>query len=324
MCIRDSFDTVPLNRGTSTPDVNKAANGQANTSATPKPVETKTVPHIVSLETPDPMTVVFKVGSPELRHQLLSNLVTIPIIPEGTVAQQKDSPIGSGPFKFVNFDASQSSVELAGNPDYWEGPPKIQKLRVKNIPDANSLQAELQTGGVDIAPNPSNLLPDSVKSLGANPNLKVEQSDGSNLQYLVFNTQLPPLDNVKVRQAIGYAVDRQKIISDLLLNQARIAHSILPPESWAYVPGTEYTYDPERARRLLKEAGYTNQEIVFKYSSQSAYVNNYSQVIQNALTSVGLNVRIETMERNTIVDQLAKGQVPVSYTHLTLPTNREV
>ena len=310
------FDTEPVDAGTAAANRQGAANTVA---AAPK---TKSVAHITSIETPSPNTVVFTVTKPSLKNQLLSNLVAIPIIPEGTIAQQKDHPVGSGPFKFESYDVGQNTIDFSGYADYWEGAPKIQKLKLKTVADANSLQAELQTGRVDIAPNPSNLPPDSIKSLSNEPNLKVEQSNGSNVQYLVFNVQLPPLDNVKVRQAIGYAVDRQKIVTDLLFDQARIANSILPPESWAYSPGVDYSYNPERARQLLKEAGYNNQEIVFKYSSGNSYVNNYSQVIQNALTAVGLNVRIETMERNTIVDQLARGQVQM-YTGIWVGGNQD-
>jgi peptide/nickel transport system substrate-binding protein len=165
------FDTVPVGKAATEP-APPQANASSN-AAPPKPVETKTVAHITSLETPDPKTVIFKVGRPALANQLLSNLVAIPMIAEGTVGQQKEQPMGTGPFKFVSFDASQNIVELAGNADYWEGAPKVQKLKLKTVADANSLQAELQTGGVDIAPNPNNLLPDSIRSLGASPNLKV-------------------------------------------------------------------------------------------------------------------------------------------------------
>lgn len=292
------FDTVPATE----PD-RSAPNANANTGEQ----KTKTVPHITSIVTPDPKTVVFTVTRPALKNQLLSNLVAIPIIPEGTVAQQKDSPVGSGPFKFVGFDASQNIVELAGNAEYWDGAPKIQKLRVKTVTDANSLQAELQTGGVDVAPNPSNLPPDSIRSLGQSGNLKVEQSPGSNIQYLVFNTQSPQLNNAKIRQAIGYAVDREKIIRELLFDQAKIAHSILPEQSWAYTPGVSYTFDIAKAKQLLQEAGYKGEPIIFKYSSGNAYVNNYAQVIQSSLTAAGINVQIETLEVNTIRTQLAQG-----------------
>lgn len=311
------FDTVTVEKTDTSPAPQNAniqpavpkpldnTNAQAKAPAEPK---TKRVPHIVSIQTPDPKTVIFTVTRPALRNQLLSNLVAIPIIPEGTVAQQKDNPVGSGPFKFVAFDASQNIIELAANTDYWDGAPKIPKLRVKTVTDANSLQAELQTGGVDIAPLPSNLPPDTLKAMGGNANLKVDQFDGSNIQYLVLNTQSPPLNNVKIRQAIGYAIDRQKIVTQLLFDQAKIASSILPPGSWAYAAGTQYNYDQNKAKQLLKEAGYKNEPIIFKYGSGNAAVNQYSQVIQSALTDIGLNVQIETLEVNTIRQQLAQGQ----------------
>lgn len=302
------FDTVPF-----APDSASTLPGtkpeNSNTPAVPQ--KTRRVPHIVSLETPDAKTVVITVARPALRNQLLSNLVAIPIIPEGSVAAQKDTPIGSGPFKFAGFDASQNVVELDANTEYWDGPPEVPKMRVKTVTDANSLQAELQTGGVDIAPLPSNLPPDTLKGIQTAGNLNVEQFDGSNIYYLVFNTQSAPLDNPKIRQAIGYAVDRQRIVTDLLFNQAKLANSILPPQSWAYSAGTEYRLDPARARQLLQEAGYKNEPITFKYGSGNAAVNQYAQVIQNQLNDVGLNVRIETLEVNTIRQQLAQGQYQV-------------
>ncbi len=272
-------------------------------------IDEKKVPQIVAIETPDDKTVVFKINRPSLKNQLLSNLVAIPIIPEGTVGQQKNQPVGSGPFKFVGFDATQNLVELAANSDYWDGgAPKIQKLRVKSVADANSLQAELLSGGVDIAPLPTNLSPDTIKSLEQNPNLKVEKFDGSNIQYLGFNTQSPPLNNVKIRQAIGYGIDRQKIVTDLLQGLATVSNSILPARSWAYSDGTKYTYDPEKSKQLLQEAGYKNEPITFKFSSGNAAVNQYAQVIQNSLNNVGLNIQIATLEPNTLRDQLSKGE----------------
>jgi len=301
--------------GSPAANVNAAEN--ANTE-----VKTKRIPHIVSIETPDPKTVVFTVATPALRHQLLSNLVAIPIIPEGSVAEQKDHPVGTGPFKFVSFDKSQNIVEFAANENYWEGAPHVKKLRVKTVQDANSLQAELQTGGVDIAPNPSNLPPDALKSLGSMPNLKVDQFDGSNIQYIVFNAQSAPLDKVKVRQAIGYAIDREKIISELLLGQAKVANSILPESSWAYTPGTQYSYNPAKAKQLLQEAGYKGEPVVFKYGSSNVAVNNYSQAIQSSLNAVGLNVQIETMEVNVLRKQLAQGQFQM-YTGIWIGGNQD-
>jgi peptide/nickel transport system substrate-binding protein len=324
------YDTVPVDKtaapnpapvptaasntvASSAPDKKTEVPTDANkkTEANTKPAEepkTQRIAHITSVETPDAKTVVINIQRAALRNPLFSSLVAIPIVPEGSIDQQKESPVGSGPFKFVSFDASQNVVELAANADYWEGVPKAAKLRLKTVTDATSLQAELQSGGVDIAPNPSNLPPDMLKALSSNPNLKLEQSDGSNIQYLVFNTQLPPLNNSKVRQAIGYAIDRQKIVNDLLLGQAKVANSVVPEQSWAYTPGTVYTFDPAKAKQLLKEAGYTKEEVVFKFGAGNAATISYAQVIQNALNDVGINVRIETLEVNVIRTQLAQGQ----------------
>ncbi len=271
-------------------------------------VDKKRVAHIVSLEIPDAKTVVFAVGRPALKNQLLSNLVAIPIIPEGTAEQQKSQPVGSGPYKFVSFDQSQNIVELAAHADYWEGSPKALKVRLKTVTDASALQAELQTGGVDLAPVPSNLPPDTLVTLGKAANLKVEQFDGSNIQYVGLNTQSPPLNNAKIRQAIGYAIDREKLIKELLFGQAKIASSVLPTESWAYSPGTQYSYDPAKAKQLLQEAGYKNEPIKFKYAASNAAFGQYAQAIQSSLAQVGLNVQIETLDPGTLRQQLAQGQ----------------
>ena len=271
-------------------------------------VDGKQIAHINSLETPDPKTVIFTVGRPALSNQLLSNLVAIPIIAEGTSEQQKSNPVGTGPFKFVAFDQSQNTIDFESFPQYFEGAPKFAKLRVKTVTDASGLQAELQTGGVDIAPAPSNMPPDTLKLLGDNANLKVEQFDGSNIQYIGLNTTSAPLDDPKIRQAVGYAIDRDKLIKELLSGQAKIASSILPAGSWAYSPGTQYNFDPEKSRALLKEAGYKNEPIKFKYSSGNAAFNSYAQAIQSSLSEVGLNVQIETLDPGTLRTQLAQGQ----------------
>ena len=150
----------------------------------------------------------------------------------------------------------QNIVELEKFNDYFEGAPAIEKIQIKALPDANAMQAELKSQIVDLAPGVVNLAPDTFQTLGQDPNLKVEKFDGSNIQYLGLNTQSEPLNNVKVRQAIAYAINREKIINDLLLGQATIAHSILPEGLWAFNAGTKYEYNPAKAKQLLDEAGF--------------------------------------------------------------------
>ena len=122
------FDTVTVvgSASNTQPPPPSPANGNSSSAqkADAAP-QTQRVAHITSLETPDAKTVVFKVTRPALANQLLSNLVAVPIVSQGAIGQLKDQPIGTGPYKFVSFDASQNIVELAANPDYWEGAPSV-------------------------------------------------------------------------------------------------------------------------------------------------------------------------------------------------------
>lgn len=273
--------------------------------------------YITAFETPDPRTLVVRLRKPW--SQLLPNLVSVPIIPQGSADAQKQTPIGSGPFRFVRYDESQQVVDLAANDKYWQGAPAIKELRVRAILDANTLQAELQSGRVDLVSGAANLSPDTYKFFAGDPNVRVEQFPGANIVYLGFNAEQAPLNNVKVRQAIAHAVDRETIVRDLLLGQARVAHSVLPEASWAFDAGHKYAYDLARSRQLLDEAGFPDPDgdgprmrftkpIVFKITSGNAATSQFVGVIQNSLKSVGVPVEIESLESNTLLPQLNNGQ----------------
>lgn len=273
--------------------------------------------YIAGVEAPDPRTLVIRMHKPWL--QLVVNLVPIGMIPNGSAATQKDHPIGTGPFAFVAYNAGQQTLDLKAHEKYWEGAPKIPTMRVVSIKDATALQAELLASRVDCAPNVTNLTPDTFKSLGQNANLKVDQFAGANIVYVGFNVKVAPLNEVKFRQAVAYAIDRERIIRDLLLGQAKIAHSILPAESWAYVPGQIYAFDPGKAKQLLDELGMKDPDgdgpqmrlpkpIIFKMSGGSAATRQYGAIIQDYLKQVGIPVEIETLEANTLTDQHVKGE----------------
>ncbi|HEV2799294.1 MAG TPA: ABC transporter substrate-binding protein [Pyrinomonadaceae bacterium] len=274
-------------------------------------------PLVTGVEAPDARTVVFRLRRPWL--ELFANLIPIAIIPEGTFESQAIKPLGSGAFKFVNYDESQQVVDMEANDNYWEGAPNIKKLRVKVILDANTQQAELVAGRVDLAVNTA-LSPDAYVNLGKNPNLQVVQSPGVNVQYIGFNSESKPINDARVRQAIAYAIDRESIIKNLLQGQARLAHSILPQESWAYSTAQKtYNYDPAQAKRLLDEAGLTDpdgdgprmrfeQPLSFKISASNLVTRQFAGVVQNSLREVGIPVNIETLEDNTLRDAQRNGQ----------------
>lgn len=268
--------------------------------------------YIKSVEAPDQRTVIVTLTTPWVG--LLSNLVAIPILPKDSYESQKTHPLGTGPFKFVNYDNTQQVCDVEAFPEYWDGPSKLQNVRVRVIADMNAMQAELQAGRVDIAPMPTSLSPDAVKRLEEDPNLRVHTFSGSNVVLLTLNTTSPPLDNVKVRQAIAYAIDRESMIQSLLRGYGKIAHSIIPEESWAYSPGQTYSYDPAMAKRLLSEAGVRiNRPVVYKLSGSSIAGRQYAGVIQNYLKEVGIPVEIQTPESNTLFDELRRGNFQIAY-----------
>jgi peptide/nickel transport system substrate-binding protein len=279
--------------------------------------------YIKSVEAPDPKTVVVTLIKPWVG--LLSNLVPVAIIPKDSYESEKTHPLGTGPFKFVRYDNAQQVVDVEAFPEYWDGPSKIPTIRVRVISDMNAMQAELRAGRVDIAPMPTSLSPDAVKLLEQDPNLQVNAFTGSNVVLLTINTSSPPLDNVKVRQAIAYAIDRENLIKNLLLGYGKIAHSILPEESWAYTPGIKYSFDPATSRKLLDEAGFKDPDgegpklrfdkpVVYKLSGSSIAGRQYAGVIQNYLKDVGIPVDIQTPEQNTLFDELRRGNFQISYT----------
>ena len=278
---------------------------------------------IKSVEAPDAKTIVVTLIKPWVG--LLSNLVPVAIIPKDSYESQKTHPLGTGPFKFIRYDNTQQVCDVEAFNEYWEGAPKLPAVRVRVISDMNAMQAELQAGRVDIAPMPTSLSPDAVKRLEQDPNLQVKAFAGSNVRLLTLNTSSPPLDNVKVRQAIAYAIDRESLIKNLILSFAKIAHSIIPEESWAYSTGQVYSYDPAKAKQLLDEAGFRDPDgdgprmrfekpIVYKLSGSSIGGRQYAGVIQNSLKEIGVPVEIQTPEQNTLFDEIRRGNFQIAYT----------
>jgi peptide/nickel transport system substrate-binding protein len=278
--------------------------------------------YVKSVEAPDPHTLIIRLN--QIWTGLLPNLVPIAIIPKDSYESQKTHPLGTGPFKFKSYDQVQQVVDLEANANYYDGAPQIPLLRARAISESNQMQAELQSGRVDIAPLATSLSPDAISALGQYPTLAVHQFVGSNLNLLTFNTSQPPLDNVKVRQAIAYAIDRESMIRDLIRGQGALAHSVLPEASWAYAKPQTYQFDPARAKQLLDEAGFKDPDgdgpqmrwakpLVFRISGSSAAARQYSGVIQNYLKNVGIPVAIETSELTTMLDQLRYGQFQMTY-----------
>src|SRR5262249_32924586 len=157
-------------------------------------------------------------------------------------------PIGSGPFAFVQYLQDQELI-LKRNENYFGRKAAAPILRFKIIPEAVVAALELQKGSVDIELNV--LTSDMNNVLKSDRNLRLMQAEGTNYQYVAFNLADPILSDLRVRQAIAHAIDREAIVKYLRRGEARLATGVLDSSNWAYEPNVKtYSYDPERARQL--------------------------------------------------------------------------
>jgi peptide/nickel transport system substrate-binding protein len=200
---------------------------------------------VESVEARDARTVVFHLKRPD--NFLLTNLSTgaFGIVPEGSGREFWRHPVGTGPFRFVSQQIDQE-VLVERNPLSWAAEPKIERARFRVVPDAITESLEIEKGSADVAVN--SLPMDSLAALATRPNLVVEDAPGTQVQYLGFNLRDPLLKDVRVRQAIAFAIDRNLIIQTLLRGHAQPAESLLPPSHWAFTGDVaRYPYDPARA-----------------------------------------------------------------------------
>jgi peptide/nickel transport system substrate-binding protein len=265
--------------------------------------------YIDHIDAPDGATVVFHLKQPQAT--LLWNLSdgAIGIVPYGSGAELAQHPIGSGPFEFVSAQQDKEVV-IARNDHYWGAEPRIERVRFAVVPDATTRALELRKGSADVAINA--LTPDTVVALKKDAQLAVQTAPGTIYAYLAFNLRDPILHNMKVRQALAYAIDRRPMIQYLWRGMAQPAASILPVQSWAYngeVP--QYGYDPGRARRLLDAAGYpavngVRFHLTMKTSTEES-TRLMAAVLQQQLEAVGVALDIRTFEFATFFSDVTKG-----------------
>jgi peptide/nickel transport system substrate-binding protein len=259
----------------------------------------------VSVETDpsNPLKVTFHCGNP--CPGFANTIVPIGIIPEGTSSEQEKHPIGTGPFKFESYLEDQEVV-LTSNNDYFEGPPSIKRLSVRIIPDNSTRESELRKGSVDLAIN-ADFDPVTVEGLQNTPGIKTEITDGTNITHLGVNLQDPILKDRRVRQALAYGIDRDAIIRDVLRGQAFPARSILPRSQWAYEPNVAtYPYEPERAKKLLAEAGKSNLKLSLKTSPVSLS-RKIGEAIQEQMRRVGVTLELQSLERQKLTQDMTEG-----------------
>jgi peptide/nickel transport system substrate-binding protein len=261
------------------------------------------------IETTDDFTVVFHLKEPNAT--LLWNLSegAIGIVPYGALDEVTAKPVGSGPFKFVSAEPDKEVVIVRNN-DYWGTKAQLGRIRFIVVPDTTTRALELRKGSADVAINA--LTSDMVLAIAKEQKLAIERAPGTILSYMAFNLRDPLLKDVRVRQAIAYAVDRQPLIEYIWRGFAQPAASVLPPQSWAYDPNLPiYPHDPHKSRQILDAAGYQTVDgirfhMTMKTSTEES-TRLLAAVLQQQLREVGIALDIRTYEFATFLADVTSG-----------------
>ncbi|MBI2646398.1 MAG: ABC transporter substrate-binding protein, partial [Deltaproteobacteria bacterium] len=256
----------------------------------------------------DPLTLEIRLKTPQA--SFLTDLTLIKAMPMQAKEQKdlpkdsKELPLGSGPYQLVTKEPN--TLKLKRNPDHFKFNPKLENLVFKVIKDDNTRVLKLKKGEVDLIQNALNY--DSLAKLSKESTLSFTKSPGITYAYLGLNLKDPLLKNKKVRQAIAYAIDREEIIEHLLENMATPANSILSSQNGYTEPAVRsYTYDPQKAKKLLKESGVSlPMTLIFKTSTDIQAVNT-ARLISDHLKKVGIMVELRTHEWGTFFNDIQTG-----------------
>ncbi len=208
-------------------------------------------------------------------------------------------PMGTGPYKFVKWDKG-SKVVLTANKEYWKkGVPKIKDLTIRTIPEMSTRIAELISGGIDSA---EYIVPDQVPLLEKQPNLKIIDTPTLRTNFWQFDGSgragKTPVTDVRVRQAVWYAIDREAIINTVLKGHAKITNTAVNPFQFGYDSSLKgYEYNPEKAKSLLKEAGYPDGFEIDLWEGESEQ-DAYNQAAMGYLAKVGIKVNLKDYRAN--------------------------
>jgi peptide/nickel transport system substrate-binding protein len=263
----------------------------------------------------DEHTVQFVLTRPQA--PFLKNLAMSPFGISSPAAVEKfgdkyrENPVGTGPFKFVEWKQNDRIV-LEKNENYWQkGLPKLNKLIFRVIPENSARMNALVNGEIDVMDGLNNSDEANIKS---NDKLQVIKRPSMNVGYLGFTVNRPPFDNKLVRQALNYAIDKEAIINAFYGGQAIPAVNAMPPSIEGYNDSVkDYPYDLEKAKALLKEAGFANgfemdlwaMPVARPYMPEGMKV---AEVIQESFSKIGVKAKIQSVDWATYLDKAAKGE----------------
>jgi peptide/nickel transport system substrate-binding protein len=260
---------------------------------------------IVEVKIVDDYTIDLITENPS--RSMLANLGYLFIMPPKATKELGDrfgvQPIGTGKFVLEKYYPNERIV-LKRNDNYWGQKPKLEKLTAKILPEDATRLAALETGEVSLIPN---LSPDAIDRMKANPKLSVVVGDPARIMHIAFILGRKPFDNHKVREAFNYAVDRQAIVDTVMMGLAKVANAHLyHTSSPGFNPNLKaYNYDPQKAKKLLAEAGYPNGITVSFGTPNGRYLRDrmVCEAIVGQMAKAGITVKMESMEWGTFWDR---------------------
>ncbi|HLV11599.1 MAG TPA: ABC transporter substrate-binding protein [Trueperaceae bacterium] len=209
-------------------------------------------------------------------------------------------PVGTGPFRFVSWTEGQNVI-VERNPDYWGEPAQVERLEFVVVNNAATRVAMLQSGEVHYI---EGLPPQLVPSIEGQSNLEVLTAPTNFLRILQLNTTKEPFTDVRVRQALNHAVDKQVLANVAYSGYATVMTAPIPASTFGHAEQPAYDYDPERARQLLAEAGYPDGFDVTVLTFTGDEYRLDGQVLQQMFSQVGVRMTLDQKERGALVDQI--------------------
>jgi peptide/nickel transport system substrate-binding protein len=276
---------------------------------------------IKSVDAPDPATVVIKTKYPWA--PLLADLANFnnAVLPKDYGGKSHDdfykAPVGTGPFVWDHWNKG-TELELKKNPTYWDaGKPAIDSVTWKVVPDDNSRNVQIQGGQAQINENPPF---SSVQQLQGQPGVKVELFPSTKTDYVMMNQNEKPFDDVHVRRAISYAIDREALVKTLLFGNGTPANSFLMPNVPFYDAATPgLAYDMAKAKEELAQSSVPNGfTTTFLASSGDSTDQALAQVLQSSLKELGITMKIQNVDPSAAHDLQQNQKYQISHSYWTM------
>lgn len=253
--------------------------------------------NVTSVEAPDPTTVLLHQKTPDTSLVLvLADRAGMVVGPTAANPDFAQKPVGAGPYTLVSYSPGDR-ILMKRNPNYYGEQPPMQNLEMRIITDPKAAASALLSGQVDFA---NNLDANDIPQLENSGSLTVVSPVGLWFDMIYFNLAQKPLDDVRVRQAINLALDRDEIIQGTVNGVGEPARQPLPSAHWAYDEASTsiWPHDVERAKQLMAEAGYANGVTLTVVCTASPLEVRRNEIIRAQLAEIGIDYQVTPMDTN--------------------------